>query len=128
MEQFKELHKTVEQLRTSGLSTGEIKKVSGMLCPSSSHEGTRSDDECNVIKVDPRYLGLHFSPNHTHIQGRAQIAGQDNCMYLPSPPLPSPSPPCPSVPSIILTSGSSSVGKAYVVWDPSECLVTPGSV
>ncbi|XP_020603042.1 intraflagellar transport protein 81 homolog [Orbicella faveolata] len=26
MEQFKELHKTVEQLRTSGLSTGEIKK------------------------------------------------------------------------------------------------------
>ena len=29
MEQFKELHKTVEQLRTSGLSTGEIKKV----CP-----------------------------------------------------------------------------------------------
>ena len=28
MEQFKELHKTVEQLRTSGLSTGEIKKVS----------------------------------------------------------------------------------------------------
>lgn len=29
MEQFKELHKTVEELRTSGLSTGEIKKV----CP-----------------------------------------------------------------------------------------------
>ena len=28
MEQFKELHKTVEQLRTSGLSTGEMKKVS----------------------------------------------------------------------------------------------------
>ena len=27
MEQFKELHKTVEQLRTSGLSTGEMKKV-----------------------------------------------------------------------------------------------------
>lgn len=33
MEQFKELHKTVEQLRTSGLSTGEIKKVSGLLYP-----------------------------------------------------------------------------------------------
>lgn len=29
MEQFKELHKTVEELRTSGLSTGEMKKV----CP-----------------------------------------------------------------------------------------------
>ena len=28
MEQFKDLHKTVDQLRTSGLSTGEIKKVS----------------------------------------------------------------------------------------------------
>ena len=31
MEQFKDLHKTVDQLRTSGLSTGEIKKVSTVL-------------------------------------------------------------------------------------------------
>lgn len=31
MEQFKELHKTVEELRTSGLSTGEIKKVCSTL-------------------------------------------------------------------------------------------------
>ena len=31
MEQFKDLHKTVDQLRTSGLSTGEIKKVNTVL-------------------------------------------------------------------------------------------------
>ena len=44
MEQFKELHKTVEQLRTSGLSTGEIKKVSRMFFPTSV-EGTAEERE-----------------------------------------------------------------------------------
>lgn len=73
MEQFKELHKTVEQLRTSGLSTGEIKKVSGLLYPTCR----------NQSRGDSKSLGKQLSPNHER-EGEPL----SNVFYALSPSLP----------------------------------------
>ena len=67
MEQFKELHKTVEQLRTSGLSTGEIKKVSGMFYVNNylltMREDGNLDQMCFVHHLLPCLSSLPLHPS-----------------------------------------------------------------